>query len=256
MDIGSVLRKIDSVIPARMRSIPVIFASLGLGLLVVSVFSFLRIHSLNLQVAHSKGLLGEVQAEMTRVQAEKEKLEQNRDKLQADAVSYLAGNKKLQDEKRQLQEDLEKTQGLIEAGAAEIQEKELELEELQKKASRGGKKGLNGLIEENKEIQKDMESLKYKLREERGLYHYNLGVAYTQAQLYDEAIQAYKKSLDFQPDSAEACYNLGLIYDTIKHDPEEALQCYSRYLRLAPEASDREEVLAWIERLQKELKIW
>jgi tetratricopeptide (TPR) repeat protein len=36
-----------------------------------------------------------------------------------------------------------------------------------------------------------------KLKQERVLYHYNLGVAYSQAKFYDEAIDEYEKSLKF-----------------------------------------------------------
>ena len=74
-------------------------------------------------------------------------------------------------------------------------------------------------------------------------------MAYTQANLYDEAIEAYEKSLTFDQNNAEAHYNLGLLYDKVKTDPEKAVLHYKKYLELKPDAEDKEEIETWIQQL-------
>ena len=98
------------------------------------------------------------------------------------------------------------------------------------------------LIEEAAALNSKLDSLESTLTQERGLYHYNLGVAYVRAQLYEEALAAYQKSLKFRPNNPEAHYNLGLLYGEVKQDPAIAAFYYRKYLELNPEAEDHEDI--------------
>lgn len=54
----------------------------------------------------------------------------------------------------------------------------------------------------------------------------------------DEAIEAYEKALDLNPNAATVLHNLGNIYTNIKNDPKTALKYYERYLKCDPENDD------------------
>jgi tetratricopeptide (TPR) repeat protein len=99
------------------------------------------------------------------------------------------------------------------------------------------------------QLRENVKSLEQTLNKERSIYHYNLAVSFTQAELYDDAIEAYEKSLKFNPDNADAYYNLGLLYANIRNNPEKAIEEYRAYLKLKPDAPDRDEVDAWIRQL-------
>lgn len=197
---------------------------------------------LRAQFAQSKNMLQGLEQELARIQAEKEKLTKENERLQADAVSYVALNTKLQDEK-------EKLQKTIETKEADLQRLTKELEEVENKIAPEALSQQDKLIKEKAGLEKKINTLNNTLRKERALFHYNLGVAYTQAKLYDEAIEAYEKSLKFYPANPEAHYNLGLLYHNIKQDPEKAVQHYRKYLELKPDSEDKEEVKGWIESL-------
>ena len=63
-------------------------------------------------------------------------------------------------------------------------------------------------------------------------------------------MDSYEKALRNNPYNADAHYNLGLLYEKTKSDPDKAIEHYQEYLKLSPDANDRDEVLGWIQRLQ------
>ena len=226
--------------------------------LTAGLVLFSKANNLNSRLAQKDELLQKMQSEMKRLQAEKEKLVKKRDKFQADAVSYIAVNAKLQREKEKLRKGIEDARKAIEVKESQILTDQRQLTDLLKKRSARGQ-DFNMAIEKAKSLQAEKESLEEgidslnsALYKERGLYHYNLGVAYSRAKLYDEAIRAYEKSLDFQPDNADANYNLGLLYNNVKGQPVKAVQYYRKYLELKPDAQDRQEIEDWIGGLKVE----
>jgi tetratricopeptide (TPR) repeat protein len=68
--------------------------------------------------------------------------------------------------------------------------------------------------------------------------------------MYDDAIDAYEKSLKAKDANAEAHYNLGLLYENVRSDKPLASKHYKRYLELDPKGKDAAEVSSWIERLK------
>lgn len=109
------------------------------------------------------------------------------------------------------------------------------------------------LLKENEELKQTVSLMEEALKELRVTYYSNLGVAYTHAQLFDEAMKHYAKTLIVDPDQPDAHYNLGLLYENYKKDAEKAIFHYRRYLELKPSATDWKEVQAQIDNLSLRL---
>jgi len=224
-----------------------LIAALG----AMSASLFMKAGSLDQQLRTSNQMLLKMKEEVNRAETEKEKLAKENEKLQADTVSYLEINTDLQRAK-------EEAEGQLIAAREDIAGKEGEIRELSQKFKETDKKLAktkvldNGkMAGEKKELADKIKSLEETLKRERGLYHYNLAVAYTEAKLYDDAIDAYNKSLEFSPDNPEAYYNLGLLYQNFRGDPIMAAAYYRKYLELKPFAGDRDEVKALIDTLER-----
>lgn len=116
----------------------------------------------------------------------------------------------------------------------------------------------------------------------------NLGAALYGQKRYREAVELYRKALtldersaglrnnlaetyramgdkagarrEFEgllrdhPDYAPAHYGLALLLDDQLHQPKLAAEHYRRYLELAPEAADREQVRAWLDHAERSEK--
>jgi len=230
-------------------------ACVGVAVIAVTASFFLAAAKKNLasELAQSKSMLAKMQEEVGTVQARTDEALKEKEKLQADAISYIGINANLQREK---DDALKKLKAALEIVASKEQELEgagKKLKEIDKKLAKQ-KYAENGKTEETQqeraELLAKLNLLEGTVKKERGLYHYNLAVAYTQSGLYDEAVDSYSKSLEFNPDNAEAYYNLGLLYENFKGDPDFAVRGYKKYLELRPEALDKEEVTGWIERLK------
>ena len=67
---------------------------------------------------------------------------------------------------------------------------------------------------------------------------------------YAKAEAAYNEALKVKPDYAAAHFNLGLLYDLYSRRPNDALQHYREYQRLA--GGDKLIVTAWIKELESQ----
>jgi tetratricopeptide (TPR) repeat protein len=65
--------------------------------------------------------------------------------------------------------------------------------------------------------------------------HYSLGVTYGNLGMYREAIEAYKQAIRIKPDYAEAHYNLGVTYGKGLGMYKEALEAYKQAIRIKPD---------------------
>jgi len=218
--------------------------------LIICAALLLKSKGLESELAQANQMTAQMQDELKRIQAEKAKMQKENDKLHADAVSYLALNSQLQDEKDSLQKRFSEAQRSIENKESDLQKTKQKMEELEKSVNLEKSKVQGKLSEEKAVLEKRIASLEDSLAKERGLYHYNLGVAYAQAKLYDEAVEAYEKSISCNPDNAEAHYNLAVLYENMKDDPDGAAIQYRMYLELRPDAEDREHVEAIIDKLE------
>ncbi|MFQ5680828.1 MAG: tetratricopeptide repeat protein [Candidatus Omnitrophota bacterium] len=103
------------------------------------------------------------------------------------------------------------------------------------------------LSREKEKLADKISAMKIGFRKERGSLYYYLGLAYTQAKVFDEAIKAYERSLSFTNDNAEVYYNLGLLYQYYRNDKDAALKYLQRYMQLNPHGRDRQRIQSIIE---------
>ena len=76
--------------------------------------------------------------------------------------------------------------------------------------------------------------------DERKEPHFVLGQNRVNAMDYQGAIEAFEKSLEANPHSATAHYELGWLYDEKEPDPVSAIYHYRQYLTLCPKADNAE----------------
>lgn len=76
---------------------------------------------------------------------------------------------------------------------------------------------------------------------------YNLAVVYTFMKREDEAIAAYEKTVDLNPDYVQAWYNLGQLCMIKKKDFSHALHCFDRALAIRPDyvSAHHQRGMAW-----------
>jgi LysM repeat protein len=68
--------------------------------------------------------------------------------------------------------------------------------------------------------------------------HFVLGQSRVNAMDYQGAVEAFKESLDANPRSAAAHYQLAMLFDTKVPDPAAAIYHYQEYLKLDPDAGN------------------
>src|ERR1039457_1295560 len=83
--------------------------------------------------------------------------------------------------------------------------------------------------------------------------HFGLGQSRVNAMDYPGAIDAFAESLDANPRSAAAHYQLGMLYEEKMSDPAAAIYHYKRYLKLNPNASNADNIKQRIEGCKKQL---
>ena len=239
-----------------MKKVILIFIPLSVISLITTAFLFLNTATLKSQLLQSKTMIQKTQEELQRLQSDKEKIIGEKDKLKADAVSYVALNTKIQDEQERLQKSKEGMEKLIKVKEKELKATKQKIQELVKALEKKKDELSNQdkVFKERDNLRKKIISLDTKLKQERALYHYNLGVAYSQAKFYDEAVGEYKESLKYNPSNPDAYYNLGLLYEDVKQDSVKAVEYFQKYLELKPDAKDKREVTGWIKKLKRPSK--
>ncbi len=224
-------------------------AALAAILALASIFFILHANKLKSQISQNKNAIRNIESELSRAREEKENITKANEKLQADSVSYLAINSKLGDEKEELKTRLDKVQKTIDTKEANLQRVQQRLDEIEKAAAANKKAEDEKLAKDKKVLEKKVLKTASAIKKERGVYHYNLGVAYAQAKFYGEAIEEYEKSIKFAPENADTYYNLGVLYETVEADTEKAIANYRRYLELNPAPEDIDEIRERIKRL-------
>lgn len=84
--------------------------------------------------------------------------------------------------------------------------------------------------------------------------HYNLAVIYLKNNQYARAAGSLKKAVSLNPKDKNAYYNLAVLYEGYLNDKKQALEYYSRYLRLSSKAEDTREIKSWMNQIKKELR--
>lgn len=229
-----------------------IYIALGM-IVILGIIIYLSSKNahLQLQLEREKKTNLKYQEEIVRVQSEREKFMKEKDKLEQDSVSYITLNSKLRDENSRMLSSLEELRGSVAAKDAELKKQYKLLQDTEVKLEHVEKEDKQKILLEKNDMQNKAKKLEEALKEERLIYYFNLGVAYTRAKLYGEAIDAYEKTIELDGNNADARYNLGLIYEKIRNEPALALEHYRRYVEISPAAEDAREVKAWIVRLEE-----
>jgi len=237
--------------PTQVKIVILVIAVLTVILLISSIALFFKNNSLSHQLSQTKQMFIKMSEETDRMKLEREKLLLEKEKLQADAVSYVKVKTGLQKENDELEVELEEAEEVISASESDLEELKKKLKQAGKKLARTKHFNSKGSAEAKGELADKIQTLEKTLNKERAIYHYNLAVAYTQAKLYNEAIESYQKALDFDSNNAEAHYNLGLLYEKSKSDPYTAVFHYGKYIELKPNAEDAKDVALWIRKLSE-----
>ncbi len=145
---------------------------------------------------------------------------------------------RLQDSNLSLQAELTKlteTNGHLEALAQELKWKLQNAEQL-KEQFREERKTLE---QEHQQLKEKSEAAQEHLDRERASLYRELGAVYTKTQLFDNAIDAYTRSLEFDPTNAQAHYYLGLLYQHAKNNDDVSVAHLERYLKLSPDLNSK-----------------
>lgn len=83
--------------------------------------------------------------------------------------------------------------------------------------------------------------------------HFVLGKSRINAMDFQGAVQAFEESLETNPHSAAAHFELGWLYDEKESDPAAAIYHYQQYLKLSPNAGNAEVIRQRIESCKQQL---
>lgn len=83
--------------------------------------------------------------------------------------------------------------------------------------------------------------------------HFVLGQSRVNAMDYQGAVEAFEESLEVNPHSAQAHYQLAMLYDTKVPDPAAAIYHYQEYLKFDPDAANAGIVNQRIEACKQQL---
>lgn len=83
--------------------------------------------------------------------------------------------------------------------------------------------------------------------------HYVLGKSLVNAMNYDGAIKAFEESLEANPHSAAAHYQLAMLYENQESDPAAAIYHYQQYLKYDPKAGNADIITQHIASCKQQL---
>jgi LysM repeat protein len=90
-------------------------------------------------------------------------------------------------------------------------------------------------------------------QEEEQEPHYVLGSSRVKAMDYDGAVEAFEESLEVDPHSAAAHFELGWLFDEKVTDPAAAIYHYQEYLKYNPKADNAQIILQRINSCKQQL---
>ena len=83
--------------------------------------------------------------------------------------------------------------------------------------------------------------------------HYVLGISRVNAMDYQGAAEAFEESLEVNPHSAAAHYQLGMLYENQQTDPAAAIYHYEQYLKFDPSAENADIIRQHISACKQQL---
>lgn len=232
------------------KVIIILLVVISIGLTGLCVYSYFQYNDIKLKQSDSKILVAKMKSDADSFKQEKEGLLKEIDELQEKSVAFakLVG---------QGQEDFNKAKTELQNKQIQVDQKDIKIKELddnikilKENIIQVQKAALNEEITKvNSQLKEKIITLEKTFQKERSIHYYNLGVVYTKAGLLYESIDSYKQSLKYNFFTPQTHFNLGLLYDSFLNQPELAASHYRKYLEMAPDAYDREEVKKIIDTL-------
>lgn len=199
-----------------------------------------------------------IKLELKSAESEKESLDVKLAESMAQIQNAKESSKELENRQKELQGILAKEKQNVEATqlrynklAEEAKRLRTKQQELLDVAKKPYKEKVKAQTQAIANLRGEIKTLRETLVAQKARYYYNLGVAYTNAKAYPDAMDAYIKALEFDPRIAEAHYNLGLLYEEVEKDYARAALHYNNYLTVKPDAPDREQVKAILDKLRE-----
>jgi chromosome segregation ATPase len=90
-------------------------------------------------------------------------------------------------------------------------------------------------------LREELSGLRKGLEKERSMLYREAGTAYTRNGLFEEAITAYSEAVKLDPSDPSVHYYLGILYSRHGNNTD-AVRSFKKYLEMAPQAENREEV--------------
>ena len=227
----------------------------------LAVFSYVHNLDLKSRLNSTDDILKRTQQINDDIQQKLKTIESKNEQIRADSVSILNQNTRFQGEIEKLKSGLAEAQETLKEAQTSLEKSQSELKDLKDVSAKTKEELQEKITLERKTLQaaltnvkKSKDDLTNKINREKAIYHYNLAVAYARAELYDEAISEYKKSLTYNKNNPEAYFNLALLYEGVEDNLDKAIWNYTKYTELAPDAQDRKEVERWIRDLNDQLQ--
>jgi len=110
---------------------------------------------------------------------------------------------------------------------------------------------VDDMAEEIDTLSENLASIDEKYLEEECKYIYEIAFLNVKGEMYEEAIQNFKKFIELNGDNADVYYNLAILYEYIKHDTAKTIYYYEKYLEVDPNADDLYEVTIRIDSLKR-----
>ena len=210
------------------------------------------------------------QEEATKLEAKSAKLETTVQGLQTAYASEQTAARGLAQRADELSRALEQAQGRVRflevslktaeqqknEGEVKIAKLEAALQGLQT-AYAGERATAKQLSQKTEELAKALEQVRMKAREEKpgdlAVLNYTLGTNYTQRGMNEEALKAFQAAVKFDPNHAEAHFELGRLYLSQFDNKQAAVPHLRRYLVLKPESREAERVKGWLLTIEKEV---
>ncbi len=105
---------------------------------------------------------------------------------------------------------------------------------------------LNKAVDEGPRKFKDMAEENKRLRKETADMHYNMGVFFSQNNLFERAVKELERALEFDNASLRVHYNLGYLYSEKLGDHAKAMWHFQRFLELDPHGRESESIRAYL----------
>lgn len=255
--------------PPKRQKIPFIY--LLTGLLVISflanIFLYYNVSKLKRKTISSTKLVENVITDKEKASQEKEFLKKDNARLERELETAANTNEGLRRQNNTLKTELAKNKEKYSELEKTAKGYDEELKQLAVKrtgyydAYLEEKENVNQLNLTIKNLQDkinnfgaEMGSVSDGFKEKEAKYVYDMAFLYVKANMFEQALDSFKKFIELHGEDADIHYNIAYIYEHIKKDKDKAIEHYQKYLMLKPDAEDLFEVKVKVSSMQRGIK--